>query len=94
VKPSGKGRRCLVVKEIAEVDIFQRFQYEAHTNAFLGSEIFCRVELKYSWIQPNLRIGENGQPGASGISVPLRKRINAVRWLVKSAWLAAERGDG
>jgi hypothetical protein len=37
--------------------------------------IFCRVELKYSWRQPNLRIGENGQPGASGILVSLRKRI-------------------
>jgi hypothetical protein len=68
----------LDVKEIAEVDMFQRFHYVARMNAFFPA-IFCRVELKYSWRQPNLRIGENGQPGASGILVSLRKRIVVVR---------------
>lgn len=29
VKPEGKGRRWLEVDEIAEVEIFQRFQYVA-----------------------------------------------------------------
>lgn len=79
MKPFGKGRRCLEVEEIVGMDMFQRFQYVARTSASFGSAILCRVELKHSWRQANLRIGENGQPGASGTLVPLRKRIVVVR---------------
>ena len=79
MKPEGKGRRWLEVDEMAEMEIFQWFQYVARTRASLGSEILCSTMLKYSWRQANLRVGENGQPGASGILVSLRKRIVVVR---------------
>lgn len=61
------------------VEMFHKFQYVARTNASLDSAMLFRVELKCSCRQANLRMGEKGQPGASGTLVSLRKTIAAVR---------------
>ena len=61
-----------------EVQVFQRFQSVLCTNASLGPAMRFTAEVMYSWRQANLRMGENGQPGASEILESLRNRIAAV----------------
>lgn len=99
VKPSGSGRFPLlcfssVVEEAAAnaaVDMFHRFQYEILASASLGWAMRRMEAVIYSCTHANLRIGEKGQPGASGIWTSLRKRTMAVTCAVKVSCCRGER---
>lgn len=61
------------------MDTTHRFQFVTRGTASFAEPMLISVEAR-SWCrQANLRMGEKGQPGASGMAASLRKRIAACR---------------
>jgi hypothetical protein len=79
LKPSGSRLLSLALEENTEVEIFHAFHRVMYGMASLGLVISSNDWLIASWTQAKRRKGENGQPGASGIEIPLRKKMADVR---------------